>query len=246
MREPRLYEQRFYRDWVARGDLVRFEVTVRESDLLILCDRPLEREARAELERVRGEIEEQIARVPRFGTALEPLPADRSATPAAARMIAASGPWAVGPMAAVAGTVAERVGARLAREASTVIVENGGDVWARSPRPVRFALYAGAGSPFAGRVAFEVDAAAGVGVCTSSGIVGPSLSFGRADAVVAIAPDAARADAAATAIANRVAGPADVGPVVDRERERGALAGLLICCGDRIGIWGELELVESN
>jgi len=126
-----------------------------------------------------------------------------------------------------------------------VIVENGGDVFARSSEPVTCGLYAGERSPFRDRVAFRVDATAGVGVCTSSGVVGPSLSLGRADAVVAIARDTAHADAAATALANRIERPADVDRVVAEEAERGALDGLIACMGDRIGLWGEVELVRT-
>jgi uncharacterized protein len=121
-------------------------------------------------------------------------------------------------------------------------VENGGDIFARAPRRVRFALYAGEASPFAGKLAFEVDASEGIGVCTSSGRVGPSLSLGRADAVVAIHPSAAFADAAATAIANRIRAPGDVAAVVREEEARGALRGLIACMGDTLGVWGDLEL----
>jgi ApbE superfamily uncharacterized protein (UPF0280 family) len=230
-----MYEQRFYRDWMERKGLYRFAVKVDESDLLILCA----------LAEVRGEIEQQIAADPRFGTSLEPIDDCRPSSPVVGGMIRAGRSWNVGPMAAVAGAVAEAVGRRLLEHCETVIVENGGDVFVRSSEPVTFALYAGERSPFRDRVAFEVDATRGVGVCTSSGVVGPSLSFGEADAVVAIASDTAHADAAATAIANRISEPGDVDRVVEVEAERGALAGLIACLGDRIGLWGEVALVRT-
>jgi ApbE superfamily uncharacterized protein (UPF0280 family) len=153
--------------------------------------------------------------------------------------------WRVGPMAAVAGVVAEAVGRDLLEECETVIVENGGDVFVRSAEPVTFALYAGERSPFRDRVAFRVDADRGAGVCTSSGVVGPSLSLGRADAVVVVAADTAQADAAATAIANRIERPVDVDRAVEDVAARGALDGLIACMGDRIGLWGQLELVRT-
>jgi ApbE superfamily uncharacterized protein (UPF0280 family) len=240
-----MYEQRFYRDRMGRDGLVRFEVKVEQSDLLILCDRDLERRATAELHRIRRQIEGRIASDPRFGVALEPCDVDPADPEVVREMARAGRAWDVGPMAAVAGAVAERVGRALAPLSATVIVENGGDVFARSPGPATFALYAGESSPFEDRLRFRVAANDGVGVCTSSGTVGPSLSFGRADAVVAIAGDTAFADAAATALANRVREPEDVDRIVYEEERRGALDGLIACCGDRIGICGAVELVRG-
>jgi ApbE superfamily uncharacterized protein (UPF0280 family) len=238
---PEPYNQRFYRSWV-REDLERFQVTLGQSDLLILCDRQLKGTARGALRRVRRRIERQIEQDPRFASALEPYPVDAGAPAVVRGMARAAARWQVGPMAAVAGAVAGAVGRHLLRHARTVIVENGGDIFARAPRRLVFRLYAGADSPFSDRLGFEVDARQGIGVCTSSGVVGPSLSFGRADAVVAIADDPAEADAAATALANRIRAPEDVGRVVARERRHGVLKGLVACAGDRIGCFGELEL----
>jgi ApbE superfamily uncharacterized protein (UPF0280 family) len=240
-----MYEQRFYRERIGREGLARFEVKVEQSDLLILCDRDLAQLATDALRRVRSQIEDRIAIDPRFGVGLEPCAVDPAASEVVREMARAGRAWDVGPMAAVAGAVAERVGRALAAESATVIVENGGDVFALSPEPATFALYAGESSPFRDRLRFRVDAADGRGVCTSSGVVGPSLSFGRADAVVAIARDTAFADAAATAIANRIDHPEDVDRVVYEEERRGALDGLIACCGDRIGIYGAVELVRA-
>ena len=149
-------------------------------------------------------------------------------------------------MAAVAGAVSEWVARALLDGAETVIVENGGDVYAKAPEPLKLALYAGEASPFAGRLAFEISAADGVAVCTSSGRVGPSLSFGNADAVVAIHESGAFTDAAATAVANRVHSPEDVAEVVAEEKSRGALRGLIACAGDRLGLWGDFKLIKRN
>jgi ApbE superfamily uncharacterized protein (UPF0280 family) len=144
-------------------------------------------------------------------------------------------------MAAVAGAIAGHVGAGLAGSSAEVIVENGGDVYCRSRRRREFMLLAEA-SDFVGlRVA--IDGAGGAfGVGTSAGRLGHSLSFGRADAVMAVAPTAALADAMATGLANGVAGPDDVEACVERARAMGA-RGALAVAGDRMAAWGELELV---
>jgi ApbE superfamily uncharacterized protein (UPF0280 family) len=241
-----MYEERFYRRWVNRGSLEQFEVHQGESDLLILCDLPLQGEAQSALAQVREDLETYLARDPAFGTSLEPYQPQEQG-PAVVQAMASWGQtWGVGPMAAVAGAVAHWVGKQLlATGAETVFVENGGDVFVRAPRLVRFALYAGEGSPFSDKVAFQVDASQGVGVCTSSGRVGPSLSMGQADAVVALAHQTAEADAAATSLANRIQGPADIDSVVELGRTTGSLQGLLACAGDRLGLWGDFELIRD-
>lgn len=240
------YERRFYREWFAGQGLHRFEVRVRESDLLILCDRGARSVAEASLLEIRADIEEYAAAHPKFLTTLVPLPAEDDAPAVVRRMASAGAAFDVGPMAAVAGAVSEHVGRALLADAGagTVIVENGGDIFALSPTPLTIALYAGEESPFAGKLAFTIDASAGIGICTSSGTVGPSLSFGRADAVVAIHPDASLADAAATAVANRIQEPGEVGRVVVVEQERGTLTGLIACAGAQLGLWGDFELIR--
>jgi hypothetical protein len=146
-------------------------------------------------------------------------------------------------MAAVAGAIAEGVGHELLRRSPQVIVENGGDIFIKTNQPRRISLYSGPDSPFSRKLALRVDSSAGsLGVCTSSGTVGHSLSFGRADAVVIIADSIALADAAATAVANTIREPGDIQPALEREKRRGLLRGLLIAIGDHLGAWGEIEL----
>ena len=255
-----MYTRRFYRDRVGRDERDRFELAIGESDLLIRCDHGLRDLAHAALTEARREIEGHIVRHPGFTTALVPSAADPGAGSLIREMAAAAEAWGVGPMAAVAGVVAEAVAERLLSRSGSVSVENGGDVYVRAPGPVTFLLYASEDSPFSDSVTFEVDASDGVGVCTSSGRVGPSLSFGQADAVVAIADRAAQADAAATALANRIGTPDDIAPLMEEAAgwavagegaeagagRAGSLKGLLACCGDRLGIWGGITLVDRQ
>lgn len=235
------YEERFYRGWPGSSELQRYEIAVGESDLLILSETAVNDHAVDALHQVRGEIERHIEAHPDFKTSLKPLTASRDASKTVLGMIRAGQMWNVGPMAAVAGAVAQAVGLALREITRTVIVENGGDIYARSHKPVTFALYAGEESPFADKLAFELSAADGIGVCTSSGKVGPSLSFGNADAVVAIHRDTTIADAAATAIANRIQSPEDVARIIEEEKKRGVLDGLIACAGDKLGLFGDFE-----
>lgn len=240
-------QKRFYRDWMkgaGEGGLVRFEARVMETDLAILAGRDLHREALERILELRAGLLEYAGSHDGFLAALEPLAAEPGAPEVVLRMCAAAEAWGVGPMAAVAGAFAEMVGEALLRQSGEVIVENGGDIYLSSSRPRDISVFAGDASPFAGRITVRVAPESGIhGVCTSSGTVGHSFSRGKADAVVALAPSAAYADAAATAIANRVKSAADVESVVEEERARGRLSGLVVVAGDRMGLFGDIELV---
>lgn len=238
------YVERFYRNWVSPKDLTRFIITEKESDLFILCDQLLQSEARAALLTVRHTIETFIGLYPAFQDSLEPLFFDRDVPEITGRMLAAGQQWHVGPMAAVAGAVAEYVGRALLSKSDDVIVENGGDIFMRTSEPVVLKLYAGEESPFKDRISFRIFAEDGIGVCTSSKKVGPSLSFGMADAVVAMSDDTIIADAAATSLANRIKCPDDVQKVTDFVAHNRILTGFIACCGDKLGIWGNVELVQ--
>lgn len=237
------YKARFYRDWVKRAGFLSFEVAHRESDLMVRARSDLRHQAEALLAEARREIETEICRRPDFAESLSPLPMPRSAGPVVRAMIEAAHAWDVGPMAAVAGAVAAFVGEGLLRWTPDVIVENGGDIFLKMDRPVELGLYAGEDSPFSGVIGITVKPEGNaLGVCTSSGTVGHSLSFGRADAVVAVAESAALADAAATAIANRLRSADDVERVLNEENVRGLLKGLVVIIGKRMGAFGAVEL----
>lgn len=239
------YEVRFYRDWVKRAGLCSFAVVERESDLMVRAERDLAHQARDLLAAARAEIEAEIARNPAFAESLAPVPMPPAAGPVVRAMVAAGRAYEVGPMAAVAGAVAQAVGTGLRRWSREVMVENGGDIFMHTQRSVELGLYAGEESPFSGTLRLRVEPGGeSLGVCTSSGTVGHSLSFGRADAVVAVAADAALADAAATAIANRVHSGDDIARVLEEEKARGLLAGLLAVVGERIGAFGAVALVH--
>lgn len=237
------YEPRLYREWPETPGLVSFDVRERETDLRIRAERDLRDRAAAALRRLRREIEDYAAGRPEFLTSLSPLPQPAACPEIVREMLRAGEAYDVGPMAAVAGAVAEAVGRALLEASSQCLVENGGDCFVKLDRPARLGLFAGEGSPFTRRLRLRVECAeAPVCVCTSSGTVGHSFSRGRADAVVAVADSGALADAAATAVGNRVRSPEDVAEVVEVEQERGALAALIVVIGKRMGAFGAVEL----
>lgn len=242
------YQERSYRAWARGRGLCGFEVCVAESDLQVFADRPLEDEVEGAVRRVRRDIELYAAEHEGFIESLRSLLAAPDAPGVVRRMCEATAFYGVGPMAAVAGVIAEAVGRELLARRLTrqLIIENGGDIFFKTDEPPVFGLYAGERSPFTGRVKFVPRGWTEGGVCTSSGTVGHSLSFGRADAVVVLAADTALADAAATGIGNTVRAPGDVERAIGVERERGLLDGLLIAAGETLGAWGALEIVEGG
>jgi len=237
---------RTYRDFASRGTWVAFTAASEETDLYIRADQDFTREALEAIRHARREIEGYMREHPGFRTSLEPLPFDPEAPPIVQDMLLAAQSLSVGPMAAVAGAIAESVGVALQAISRNVIVENGGDVFLATERETTVGVFAGK-SPLSMRLGLRIPPdQTPCGLCTSSGRVGPSLSFGQADAVTVWASSTALADAAATALANRVVAPEDIEPTLDVARFTEGLKGALVVLRDRIGVWGPLELVRLN
>lgn len=234
------HQPRSYRRTVAPDDLVSFEVAIAETDLFILAARRLPQQARAAIREARRQIETHAALHPEFLEARQPLAPPDYLPTVVLRMHEAAERADTGPMAAVAGAIAEHVARALHPSSPQVIVENGGDLFIISHRERLVAVRAGR-SPLDGKVALAVPAGE-MGVCTSSGTVGHSDSAGRADAVVVAAEDGALADALATAVGNRVKAPEDAERAIAWARERTDLRHVLIICGDTLATWGEFEV----
>jgi len=240
----RFYEPRTYRHALSGGDLVAFQVAVAETDLWIKAERDLSEEAIRAVKAVRREIERYIPRDPEFLTAMEPHEVRPDAPRVVQEMAEAARKAGVGPMAAVAGAVAEYVGRALLASSEEVIVENGGDVFIRTGRKRTMGIHAGI-SPLSNRVGIEIEPEqTPMGICTSSGTVGHSTSFGRADAAVVLAPSTALADAVATATGNRVASAEEIHAGIDFARSVEGVEGMVIIVGDRLGAAGTAKLVK--
>jgi ApbE superfamily uncharacterized protein (UPF0280 family) len=239
-----MYEERTYRNLVKTDDLVKFEVVVNETDLLVRADKNLSTETRNSVLRFRRQLETYIAQKPEFQTSLVPIEEPPHLPEIVQEMIRTSRLARVGPMAAVAGAVAESVSKELLNYSQEVIVENGGDIFLATSRERTIGIYAGR-SPLSLRIGIVIEPEASpLGVCTSSGTVGPSLSFGKADAVCILSKSAALADAAATSVGNLIQGKKDIELGLERGREIEGVLGTLIIVGEKMGAWGNIKLVE--
>ncbi len=242
---PSSYRQRTYRQLVASEGLVAFEVRLRETDLQILAPVDLTAPALDLVRLYRNQLENYIGHHPEFLSSLVPLPLDRLAPPLIQEMCRAAASAEVGPMAAVAGVIAEFVGRGLEQGhgVAEIVVENGGDIYCRRLVDSTVAIFAGT-SPLSHKVGIRLRAEqTPTGICTSSATVGHSLSFGRADAVTVLATSTALADAVATRIGNETKNDRDINQALAVAATISGVRGVLIIKGERLGAWGELELV---
>ncbi|KPK19447.1 MAG: thiamine biosynthesis protein ApbE [Dehalococcoidia bacterium SG8_51_3] len=241
-----MYQPRTYRHWVKGDDLVDFRVAVKETDLYLRAASDLHRKAHRLVLKHREGIEKYIARHPDFLTSLEPLDVEADAPKIVRAMADAARLCGVGSMAAVAGAIAEYVGKELLEFSPEIIVENGGDIYLKSRCRRTIGVFAG-GSPLTGKLGLQIEPQdTPLGICTSSGTVGHSLSFGKADAVIVLAGSATLADAAATAIGNRVSDVNDIEKGIELAQGIGQLQGVVIIKDDRLGVWGDIKLVATG
>ncbi len=218
--------------------MIREPFHFRETFATILADDPAHiGAARAGMMTARQVLEAYIARDPFFVATFEPYEPD-SDEPVITRMADAARKAGVGPMAAVAGTIAwAGVEAMQEAGASFGIIDNGGDIALIADRPVRVGVHAGCAA-LSNRVAFVVPPQEKVlGICTSSATVGPSISFGMADAVTIFARDVALSDAWATSVCNQIR--PDDRSVLDRV-DPAEVSGIFAIMGDLTVRWGEL------
>jgi len=240
-----MYEPRKYRDLFSGQDLVFFNCMVKETDLQVGANRMMEGEVRAAVLKYREQVEDYARANPTFLTSLSPVEPGPGAPQIVLSMCRAGAMAGVGPMAAVAGAISEAVGRDMLENWYTkeIIVENGGDIFMKSVSPRRVGIYAGP-SPLSQTFAVGISPdQTPLGICTSAGSVGHSLSFGRADAAVILAPDTALADAVATATANRVHGQEDLERAVSFAISVEGVVGALAIIGDRMAVMGEVKLV---
>ncbi|MFH0913884.1 MAG: UPF0280 family protein [Chloroflexota bacterium] len=236
------YQPRTYRHWVRSADLVTYEVVVRETDLYISTATDLSALAHELVQKYRAQLEGYIQRHPSFLHSFEPLEVASDAPPIVKEMAQAAKMARVGPMAAVAGAVAEFVGRGLEAFSPEVIIENGGDIYLKSLRKRVVGVYAGK-SPLSGKLGLEIPAEdTPLGICTSSGTVSHSFSYGKADAVTVLALSASLADAAATAVGNAVVTAEDIPRGIKLARSIKGLSGVVIIKDERVGFWGRVNI----
>jgi uncharacterized protein len=233
-----------YRNSITSRSLKAFHVLVKETDLQVHSLTDFKKETTELVLKYRGYIESFIDQHPDFENPLLPWTKAGVFPGIIEAMILAGKKAGVGPMAAVAGAVAQCVGQDLLSLSPEVIVENGGDIFIKTQNPVIVGIYTGH-SPLNMKIGLKIDS--GItpkGVCTSSGILGHSLSFGKADAVAVVSDSCPLADAAATAIANKVKSRKDIERAIEFGCRIPGVSGMVVIKGEAMGAWGDVELVD--
>jgi ApbE superfamily uncharacterized protein (UPF0280 family) len=237
-----MYQPRSYRHWVKDKDLTSFKVVVKETDLHIRASSDLEPKALELVTKYRDMLERYIEQHPSFLTSLEPIAAENNAPPIITKMTEAAEKARVGPMATVAGAIAEFIGSELLALSPEIIVENGGDIYLKTLKKRLIGIFAGK-SPLSGKIALEINAEeTPLGICTSSGTVGHSLSFGKADAAIVLSKSATLADAVATAIGNLIMQSDDIPLGIEFAQSIEGVRGVIIIKDDKMGVWGEVKV----
>ena len=237
------YQRRFYRDWVAAKDLYLTRITVKETDLQILTDKPLDKNfIKEKICLYRRQIENYLTKDTRFLTALKPIAVELNAPAIIKKMSQAAKLANVGPMAAVAGAMAEFLGKDLLRKGfREVIIENGGDIFMKTRKTRTVGIYAGKSKLWKNLKLNIKPKKTPIGICTSSGTTGHSLSFGYADSVVILSRDASLADALATATANLIESKQDLPKALAFARSIKRICGVAIIFKNNLISWGSVE-----
>ena len=239
------YRERSYRSRFSNDERRWFCVKFLESDLWIGVDSgsyraSMEADTYAMLVDLRRQMDAYLLMDPQYKTALTPYDAGLEAPNILKEMSRVSHKTGIGPMSAVAGAVAKKVAEFLGTK--EVIVENGGDIYAQAASDMDISVFAGQ-SPLSEKIGLHIPAAEfPLGICTSSGTVGPSLSLGRADAVMIVCKDVLLADSYATAMANRIKTVNDLQSVIDRISDIPEILGAIAVKDDRMAITGRFEL----
>ncbi len=228
-----------------------FQVVVEQTDLWIVAEQNLSQEILQHVHLLRGELKAYIAMHPEFGASLRPVEVPPKASEIVRAMAVAGARCEVGPMAAVAGAVAQFVANAFADKSPNIIVENGGDIALRSTRERVVGLLPDPTSEtvLGLRLAPEDFP---VCICSSSATIGHSLSLGRGDLVVVRSKNGCLADAAATALCNLLQGKKDLERVLAQAQKWAEAAphlgldcgidGVIAQCGGQIAVWGAMEL----
>lgn len=243
MFEPRLYRKAFNSDRFSS-----FTLQYRETDVWVGVDQYSFRKEMADSARevtvqLWNTLEEYAKRHPEFYTSHSPVDL-LSAAPDEVMLMAEAGfRTQTGPMAAVAGLFAWQIGESLRKSfpVSELVVENGGDFYLFLENDLSMTIFAGT-SPLSDKIAIVIPASGTpCGICTSSGTVGHSFSYGKADAVMVACQSPVLADAWATSLANRVMSPDDIPGVLTYSEDYPEIESIVIICEDKVGIRGNFE-----
>jgi len=234
--------ERFYRNLIKVENLKKFVVKVKETDILVFAEKNLKKEIEEEVKKQREILERYIKIHPEFYFSFSPVEVE-SNEEIIKLMSLSSKLTKTGPMASVAGAIAEIIGRKFLPLSEEIFIENGGDIFLNLKNEVKIGIYAGK-SPFSMKIGIKIKRENSVGIATSSGTVGHSFSYGDADAVTVISNSSAFSDGAATYFGNLIKGKIDK-ELIEREiNDFPFIEGMLIIREKELFVWGKIELIK--
>ena len=224
-------------------DLFSLHLVYKQTDLVLRTEgKPDRQEVETYLKQAYEDIEGYIACDGNFLSSLHPCEVRETAPDIIKVMSEYASKANVGPMAGVAGAIAEYIGKRLSSRHRIILCNNGGDIYYESPEE-QWIFLSAPGSPFHNKIKMCVPSAIkGKGLCTSSGASGHSVNMGRAYAVTILAGNAFSADVWATAISNQIRSHEDIDRILSLCKTQDDIEGVVILVDDYLGIWGDIGL----
>jgi ApbE superfamily uncharacterized protein (UPF0280 family) len=248
-----MYHPRLYRERMGLNRFCFFTVCYLETDLWIGVDKDSYREEMKDFTlkkiiELRKALDKYAGKNIEFMRTLTPVEINRDAPGIAREMAGASIISGSGPMAAVAGAFSQFIGESITSEykVNELAVENGGDCYIRIKKPLNVSVYAGQ-SPFSERIGITITPEySPLGICTSSGTVGHSRSFGKADAVMVVCKNTLLADAYATVFCNKIRKKSDIELTLAEIKLKKSILGTVIIFKEKVGITGRFKLQLFN
>lgn len=236
-----MYKKRQYRVSTHNQDLISFKIEHFESDLLICAKKNIQCQASQALVFYHQQVQTYVENNPVFAHSLVPLVLDKKAPLIVRQMFKAAKKAGVGPMATVAGAIAEAVGKDMLEFSPEIIVENGGDIFIATNKVRKIGIFAGIGCVY-NQLVFSIDPKqTPCGICASSGQFGHSLSFGKSNATIVVAKTSALADGFATAIGNIVKTDDDLGKAVKIAKKVSEITGLIVITSSKLTAYGDIK-----
>ncbi|MEA2082111.1 MAG: UPF0280 family protein [Elusimicrobiota bacterium] len=221
-----------------------FIINYRHCSISVSSDADVEKECRKNLPLIYDGIEKHVENNVVFAQSLVPVTADETAPLIIKNMIKAGGKAGTGPMAAVAGAIAETLFRSVKTPFNTLIIENGGDIFASSDKDLICGLYSRSSfDKFALKIKRSLMPCA---ISSSSAVIGHSLSFGNALLAVVLSPSGALSDAFATSLANNVQSEEELENAVNFCAAGKRVTGCAAIINEKIAFAGDMEFTELS
>ncbi len=234
-----MYEERIYRRYSEPKDLFKTHLIIEESDILVFSSEKIESfEIEEKVKILRQDIKDYIKKDRKFLTTLSAYNLKEPAPQIIKKMCKVSKILDIGPMACVAGAISEFLGKELLKKNKEAIVENGGDIFLKIAKERKIGIFYGKNDFLKIKL---TTLNTPLGIASSSGKLGYSLSFGNCDLVCVISESAIFSDGAATFLGNLIKTQKDILPALKKIKKYKEIKASIIIFEGKIFVQGDVE-----